>query len=329
MSRKKLPPAENASADVDESALQKATDAMTQLAAMQPELQEAEEAGAGINAMTYGAMLEALGQASQIAGYEKVKKSRGWKNRVNPKTGRFFESLDEFCEVRIGYTRRRMDQLLTNRNTIGPALYEHADKIGLRQKDFDAIKALPAPDQELIRRATEEAESRDQVLDILHELAAKHGREKETTEKKIADLSADLEAREQIIQKKDEKLNKMHKDLLMSKKRAKTWNGRAFDIAMESTEQAFYILQATDQLDLLRDAILTEDFGEDDREQAVAAMANVYYDAVRQIFIKSSELMAACEQVFSGYKDTAIPLIEMESLFGAEAVQQAMERIKD
>jgi predicted phosphoribosyltransferase len=64
--------------------------------------------------------------------------------------------------------------------------FEQAEKIGLHQKDYAAIKALPAPDQELVRRAVEEAVSRDDVLEILQEMAAKNYREITSLQKSVA-----------------------------------------------------------------------------------------------------------------------------------------------
>ncbi|WP_156106126.1 hypothetical protein [Comamonas aquatica] len=46
-------------------------------------------------------------------------------------------------------------------------------------------KPCPPPDQELLRRAVEEAQSRDEVLDLLQELAARHGKEKEALNQQV------------------------------------------------------------------------------------------------------------------------------------------------
>ncbi|MEG0149193.1 MAG: hypothetical protein RR701_07405 [Comamonas sp.] len=138
--------------------------------------------------------LEALDFVATVANsailpiYENVKKSKAWKYLRNSKSGdgRHFESLDEFCEVKLGKSYKRLRELTLNRNLIGQEAFEQAERLGLRQVDYNAIKALPAPDQELVRRAVEEAQSRDEVLDLLQELAARHAKEK-------ADLNQQLE----------------------------------------------------------------------------------------------------------------------------------------
>ena len=62
-------------------------------------------------------------------------------------------------------------------------------------------------------------------------------------------------------------------------------------------------------MDTLRDMFLTEDFGEDN-EAATEMMAVVYYDAINQIVGSVAELRDACDEVFSGYKDLAKPMLD-------------------
>ena len=138
--------------------------------------------------------LEALDFVATVANsailpiYENVKKSKAWAFLRNPQSsnGSNFQSLEEFCQVKLGKTYGRLQHLVTNRNLLGQEAFEQAERMGLRQVDYNAIKALPAPDQELVRRAVEEAQSRDEVLDLLQELAARHSKEK-------ADLNQQLE----------------------------------------------------------------------------------------------------------------------------------------
>ena len=120
--------------------------------------------------------------------YESVKKSKAWRLLKNPNSGHgaHFESFEEFCDVKLGKSHERLRKVVANRNLIGQEAFEQAERIGLHQRDYNAIKALPAPDQELVRRAVEEAQSRDEVLDLLQELAARHAKEK-------ADLNQQLE----------------------------------------------------------------------------------------------------------------------------------------
>lgn len=113
----------------------------------------------------------------------------------------------EFCEHKLGKRRRRVDQLIDNYNLLGPELYEQAELIGFRQRDYAALKALPADDRVIIAQAIE-AEDLDKALDLMQQLAAKHQREKEYTEKLLDNQAKTLAAKDGVIKEKTEELNR-------------------------------------------------------------------------------------------------------------------------
>lgn len=146
--------------------------------------------------------LATVATSAEIAQYEKVKKSKAWKLLAVPglATHRHFESLEEYCEAAFGKSYRRMRELSSNLRALGEDSYEQAERLGLRQIDYNAIKALPAPEQEIVRRAVEEAESREQVLDLLQELASHNAKEREALTKKADDAKADQAATEKRLE---------------------------------------------------------------------------------------------------------------------------------
>lgn len=142
--------------------------------------------------------------------FENIKKSKGWRHMRHPEvaTHRNFESLDEFCQVKLGKSYRRLQELSAARTVIGHEAFEQAERIGLRQVDYNAIKALPASDQELVRRAVEESKSRDEVLDLLQELAARHGQKEKALTKRAEEAEAEKTAVEQVLADKNKALDK-------------------------------------------------------------------------------------------------------------------------
>ena len=165
--------------------------------------------------------LEAMDFVATIANsailqiYENVKKSKAWKILRNPQSGNgcHFESLEQFCEVKLGKSYRRMRQLAADRNVLGQEAFEQAERIGLHHRDYDAIKALPAPDQELIRRAVEDAQSRDEVIDLMQELAVRHSKEKEAAAKEAKQLKQDNTYTAELMQKERERADTAEKQL--------------------------------------------------------------------------------------------------------------------
>jgi len=142
--------------------------------------------------------------------YENVKKSKAWQFLRNPKSGdgRHFESLSEFCEVKLGKSYKRLRELTANRNLIGHEAYDQAEKMGLRQVDYNAIKALPAPDQELIRQAVA-ASSRDEVLDLLQELASRHAQVAAALTKDLDDSKKEKTAVEKVLEFKNKQIDQL------------------------------------------------------------------------------------------------------------------------
>lgn len=247
--------------------------------------------------------------------YENVKKTKAWALLRNPQNsyGENFSSLDEFCDVKLGKSYKRLQALLGNRNAIGHEAFEQAEKLGLRQIDYNAIKALPAPKQAMIKEALTEGADIETVTRALRQLAAEDQREIEALTKDLIDIKADYEAQGDVIRKKDAKINERDKELHKLRNRAGDWHPRATEIAIETTRHAAATLEALDKLDAMRNAIMTEEFGDQDREAAIEAMAVVYYDAVGQIAGRLAEVMADCEEVFVGYKDKARPMLNVEA----------------
>lgn len=141
--------------------------------------------------------------------YENVKKSKAWSFLRNPKSsdGSNFQSLDEFCTVKLGKSYKRLQDITLNRSLIGQEAFEQAERLGLRQRDYNAIKSLPAPDQELVRRAVEEAQSREEVLSLLQELAAKHGKERAELTQALNEERLERAATQDLLDKKNKRID--------------------------------------------------------------------------------------------------------------------------
>lgn len=152
---------------------------------------------------------------ASLAVYESVKKSKAWRYLRNPQSADSanFETLEQFCDVKLGKSYRRLQTLLGQKSLIGQQAFEQGERIGLRDVDYNAIKSLPAPEHELIRRAVEEAQSRDEVLDLLQELAARHAKEKEASAKEAKQLKQDNSYTAELLQKERERAEVAEKQL--------------------------------------------------------------------------------------------------------------------
>lgn len=110
---------------------------------------------------------------------------------------RYVGTLEEFCAVKLGKSRQRCYELSQNLRLLGPELYEQSERLGLRNIDYKALRALPEDDQVLIKQALEDSTSRDQVIDLMQEMAVKHHQEKTALQAELSDKDAVLSAKQQ------------------------------------------------------------------------------------------------------------------------------------
>lgn len=193
-----------------------AADAM---AATHDAMDEVLAAGIDLGRLEALTFIQTVSESAALAIYENVKKSKAWRLLRNPQSsnGLNFSSLDEFCQIKLGRGYARMQMIAGNQRVIGQEAFEQAERLGLHQRDYNAIKALPAPDQELVRRAVEEAQSRDEVLDLLQELAVRHAKEKEALTTQVEETKATLEAKDRVLQSNAQKINEQAQALELAR----------------------------------------------------------------------------------------------------------------
>ena len=197
------PPAEGPA--LNETALATLEAAPAQLVAAHDAMDEVLAAGIDLGRLEALDFVVTVTSTAILPIYENVKKSKAWRLLRNPKSGHgaHFESLEEFCEVKLGKSNERLRKIVANRNLVGQEAFEQAERLGLHQRDYNAIKALPAPDQELVRRAVEEATTREQVLDVLHDLAARNVRREAALQAELQDArdqAEELAASKKVVE---------------------------------------------------------------------------------------------------------------------------------
>ena len=116
-------------------------------------------------------------------------------------------TLDEFCSVFLGKSARRCRELALNLETLGAELYDAAQAIGLGQRDHNALKALPADDQEVVKAAIAEGGDKDAVVGMLTALVERQAAEKAALTK---DLEKTEQARSKAVQSSKDAVARMH-----------------------------------------------------------------------------------------------------------------------
>lgn len=118
-------------------------------------------------------------------------------------------TLVEFCEVKLGKSYNRCGELARNLRLLGPELYEQSERLGLRNIDYKALRALPEDDQVLIKQALEDSTSRDQVIDLMQEMAVKHAQARAAHEEALAEEKAESEGKDRLLAQKTQRINEL------------------------------------------------------------------------------------------------------------------------
>jgi hypothetical protein len=169
-----------------------------------------------IEASTFFAKIGNISAAQFARQVREDKKYKGLPYNDNDGNRKYISTFDEFCDHFLGKTGRYVRDLIGNLRTLGSDLYESAERIGFRAKDYRALKALPEAEQAIVKQAIE-SESKEDVLAILEDMAAKHQAEREAAKREKDGLTADLDARGKLLEDKATRLEKTEEELFRLK----------------------------------------------------------------------------------------------------------------
>jgi hypothetical protein len=115
----------------------------------------------------------------------------------------------DFCES-LGKSHQHVDEEIRNLSFFGEDFLETSQRMTLGYRDLRKLRKLDDADREvIINGEAVKAEDRESLIDLIEEMSSKHSRDKEVLNKKVSDLTNDNAAKDQVIQKKDQKLNQL------------------------------------------------------------------------------------------------------------------------
>lgn len=159
-----------------------------------------------------------------LDAYVKVKESKayaGMPYRTADGSIATVASLDEYCRAFLGKSYRRCEDLLSNRKLVGEDLYEQAESIGFRQRDYNALRALPAEDREVINRALEAGADRETVIEQLVTLTERQIAQKAKLTEELADAHGTIEAKDRRYGEREQEVESLSAQLRKAKNEAK------------------------------------------------------------------------------------------------------------
>ena len=115
--------------------------------------------------------------------------------------------FEEACLHLFGQSYRTCLEAAQNYQTLGGDLYERALQLGLRTKEYRAIRALPSDEKTLVQQALEASADRDSVADLIGELTERHATKLAEKDKALEEAKADAQAKDALMAKVRERAN--------------------------------------------------------------------------------------------------------------------------
>ena len=123
----------------------------------------------------------------------------------------------DFCEA-LGFSVEKIDQDLLNLNTLGESFLETSQRLGLGYRDLRKLRKLPEDARaEIVDAEFSESADKEELLEKIEELTAKHAQEKQILEGQLKQSHANYEAQSKVLKNKNDRINQL--DIELEKKK--------------------------------------------------------------------------------------------------------------
>lgn len=124
---------------------------------------------------------------------------------VTPNGSELKGTWAEFCNL-LGVSDDKANQDIANLQAFGEEALENMQRVGIGYRDLRQFRKLPADQRTALIEAAKEGD-KGTLLELAEDLIAKHQREKEDLNKKVANAEADLAASKTRIERSDARAN--------------------------------------------------------------------------------------------------------------------------
>lgn len=116
----------------------------------------------------------------------------------------------EFCERFLPRSHQTIDENLRNLDAFGADALDSLSSIGVGYRDLRRLRKLPEEERTLIlNQEVVQAGDREQLIDLIQEMSAKHTKEKEGLQSRTEELQDELQAARDHCQKRDQKIDEL------------------------------------------------------------------------------------------------------------------------
>nr|DAT28309.1 MAG TPA: Protein of unknown function (DUF3102) [Caudoviricetes sp.] len=149
-----------------------------------------------------------------------VKESKSYKGlTLSDKEGKLVTvtTWEDFC-ITLGFSREQIDENLRNLNTFGENFLETSQRLGLGYREMRKLRKLPEDARaEIVDAEFSETADKEELLEKIEELTAKHAQEKQILEGQLKQSHANYEAQSKVLKNKNDRINQL--DIELEKKK--------------------------------------------------------------------------------------------------------------
>jgi hypothetical protein len=246
---------------------------------------------------------QAAGNLLQTFGVSKlavVKENKLYQQLAGSKTPNGLElkgTWAEFCGL-LGVSDEKANQDIANLQAFGEAALEQMQRVGIGYRDLRQFRKLPT-DQKTALIEAAKAGDKDTLLELAEDLIAKHAKEKEVLTDELAELKADNQAKDEVLDATQQKLTKAQ---LAAKKKVVAdtdWPDALQPLADQVAAAGRKVAQGLSELEICRITLFDtmHSLGEEEQAKFAGAMAHIA-DVYEETLDRSKNTLAKERSTF-------------------------------
>ena len=151
-----------------------------------------------------------------LAEFKETKKYKGLDIQDTKGNWLHVTKWEDFCNA-LGYSREKIDMDILNLSAFGEDFLETSQRLGLGYREMRKLRQLPEEARaEIVEADYSEATDKEDLIEKIEDLTAKHAKEQEALQAQLKRKSDDYEAQAKMIAAKNDRIN--HLDLELAKK---------------------------------------------------------------------------------------------------------------
>ncbi|MDG6363575.1 MULTISPECIES: hypothetical protein [Pasteurellaceae] len=190
--------------------------------AMTQDLAEAYEMLGMVKMSDFHRKLTTCQHIKVLAEFKESKKYKGLEMLDVTGNRRHVSTWDDFCSA-LGFSRQKIDEDISNLSKLGEDFLETSQRLGLGYREMRKLRQLPeAARAEIVEADYSEATDKEELIEKIEDLTAKHAKEKAELEAKLKRKSDDYDAQAKVLANKNAQIDRLDTELAKKTKAIET-----------------------------------------------------------------------------------------------------------